>query len=133
MAGMTMEVGLLEYFAELEDPRTRCSPHGLLELLLTAIGAILSGADTWVAVSIWGRAKLAWLRQFLPFANGMTSHDTFGRVFALLDSAVFERCSWPSDGVMTPPAGQPPVPGPSGGHEKHPGLAATRLTFVFQR
>ena len=53
MAGMTMEVGLLEYFAELEDPRTRCSPRGLLELLLTAIGAILSGADTWVAVSVW--------------------------------------------------------------------------------
>ena len=42
-------------------------------------------------------------------------------------------CSWPSDGVTTPPAGQPPGPGPSGGHEKHPGLAATRLTFVFQR
>ena len=86
------QVGLLEHFAELEDPRTRCSPHGLLELLLTAIGAVLSGADTWVAVSVWGRAKLDWLRQFLPFENGIASHDTFGRVFALLDSAVFERC-----------------------------------------
>jgi predicted transposase YbfD/YdcC len=85
-------VGLLAHFADLEDPRTRCSPHGLLELLLTAIGAILSGADNWVAVSVWGRAKLDWLRQFLPFENGMASHDTFGRVFALLDSAVFERC-----------------------------------------
>jgi len=31
-------------------------------------------------------------RQFLPFENGMASHDTFGRVFALLDAAVFERC-----------------------------------------
>jgi len=87
-----MEIGLLEHFAELDDPRTRCSPHGLLELLLTAIGAILSGADNWVAVSVWGRAKLDWLRQFLPFENGIASHDTFGRVFALLDSAVFERC-----------------------------------------
>ena len=42
-------------------------------------------------------------------------------------------CSLPSDGVITPPAGKPPGPGPSGGHEKHPGLAATRLTFVFQQ
>ena len=42
-------------------------------------------------------------------------------------------CSLPSDGVITPPAGKPPGPGPSGGHEKHPGLAAMRLTFVFQR
>ncbi len=41
-------------------------------------------------------------------------------------------CSLPSDGVTTPPAGKPPGPGPSGGHEKHPGLAAARLTFVFQ-
>lgn len=92
MADMTAPAGLMEHFAELEDPRTRCSPHALLELLLTAIGAILSGADTWVAVSVWGRAKLDWLRQFLPFENGIASHDTFGRVFALLDAAGFERC-----------------------------------------
>ena len=42
-------------------------------------------------------------------------------------------CSLPTDGVVTPPIGKPPGPGPSGGHEKHPGLAAARLTFVFQR
>jgi len=84
--------GLLGHFAELDDPRTRRSPHGLTELLLTAICAVLSGADTWVAVALWGRAKLAWLRQFLPFAHGVASHDTFGRVFALLDARVFERC-----------------------------------------
>jgi predicted transposase YbfD/YdcC len=92
MADRMAPAGLMEHFADLEDPRTRCSSHGLLELLLTAIGAILSGADNWVAVSVWGRAKLDWLRQFLPFENGIASHDTFGRVFALLDSAVFQRC-----------------------------------------
>jgi predicted transposase YbfD/YdcC len=62
------------------------------ELLLTAISAILSGADTWVSVALWGRAKLDWLRQFLPFANGIAAHDTFGRVFSLLDASVFEAC-----------------------------------------
>ena len=41
-------------------------------------------------------------------------------------------CSSPPDGVITPPCGEPPGPGPSGGHEQRPGLAATRLTFVFQ-
>ena len=56
------QAGLLGHFAELEDPRTRRSRHGLTELLLTAIGAVLSGADTWVAVALWGRAQLAWLR-----------------------------------------------------------------------
>jgi hypothetical protein len=58
----------------------------LLELLLTAIGA-----DPWVAVSVWGRAKLDWLRQFLPFENGIASRETFCRVFALLDAAVFSH------------------------------------------
>lgn len=83
---------MLEHFANLEDPRTRQSPHSLMELLLTAICAVLSGADSWAGVAFWGRAKLSWLRQFLPFANGAASHDTFGRVFALLDATVFERC-----------------------------------------
>ena len=42
-------------------------------------------------MELWGRAKLPWLRQFLPFGNGIASHDTFGRGFALLDAAVFEQ------------------------------------------
>ncbi len=87
---------LLEHFEDLQDPRSRQSPHDLKELLLTAICAVLSGADTWTAVALWGRSKLDWLRRFLPFENGVASHDTFGRVFALLDAAVFEECfiSW---------------------------------------
>jgi len=42
-------------------------------------------------------------------------------------------CSLPPDGVTTPPSGKPHGPSPSGGHEKRPGLAAARLTLVFQR
>ena len=83
---------ILDHFADLEDPRTRASPHRLEEMLLVAICGILSGADGWAGVALWGHTKLDWLRQFLPFENGSASHDTFGRVFALLDAAVFERC-----------------------------------------
>lgn len=89
---MTASRALLDHFDDLVDPRTRKAPHALDELLLTAISAILSGADTWVSVAVWGRAKLDWLRQFLPFANGIAAHDTFGRVFSLLDASVFEAC-----------------------------------------
>ena len=88
----TDEKAFLEHFADLEDPRSRQSPHSLMELLLTAICGVLCGADSWTGVALWGQAKLSWLRQFLPFANGVASHDTFGRVFALLDAAVFEQC-----------------------------------------
>lgn len=88
----TDQKAFLEHFAELEDPRSRQSPHSLMELLFTAVCGVLCGADSWAGVALWGRAKLDWLRQFFPFAQGVASHDTFGRVFALLDAAVFERC-----------------------------------------
>jgi len=83
---------LLEHFAGLPDPRTRRPAYPLQELLLVAVCAILSGADGWVDVADWGQAKLGWLRRFLPFENGVAAHDTFGRVFALLDAEAFEAC-----------------------------------------
>lgn len=83
---------LLEAFGVLIDPRVRECPHPLDELLLVAICAITSGAEGWVAVAQWGRIKLDWLRGFLGFANGIASHDTFTRVFGLLDAEVFESC-----------------------------------------
>lgn len=86
------EVGVFEAFSQLSDPRVRECAHRLDELLLVALCAVTSGAEGWVAVAEWGRVKLAWLRRFLPFANGIASHDTFTRVFSLLDAEVFEAC-----------------------------------------
>ena len=84
--------GFLSAFEELEDPRSRTCPYPLQELLLVALCAVTSGADDWVSVARWGRLKLDWLRRWLPFDNGIASHDTFGRVFALLDAQRFEEC-----------------------------------------
>jgi predicted transposase YbfD/YdcC len=84
--------GFLQAFEGLEDPRSRACPHRLDELLLVALCAVTSGADSWVTVVEWGAMKLDWLRRWLPFANGVASHDTFGRVFSLLDAKRFEAC-----------------------------------------
>lgn len=84
--------GFLQAFDGLEDPRSRSCAHRLDELLLVALCAITSGADSWVTVVDWGRMKLDWLRRWLPFANGIASHDTFSRVFSLLDAKRFEAC-----------------------------------------
>jgi predicted transposase YbfD/YdcC len=88
----TPTISLLEAFEELNDPRARECAFQLEELLLAAICAVISGAESWTSVVEWSEMKLDWLRQHLPFANGVASHDTFGRVFSLLDAQQFEAC-----------------------------------------
>lgn len=85
-------ISLLEAFEELTDPRARECVHDLEELLLAAICAVISGAESWTSVVEWSEMKLDWLRQHRPFANGIASHDTFGRVFSMLDAQQFEAC-----------------------------------------
>jgi predicted transposase YbfD/YdcC len=83
---------MLQAFEALEDPRSRKCTYPLQELLLVALSAVTSGADDWVSVADWAQLKLQWLRRFLPFDNGIASHDTFSRVFSLLDAPCFEAC-----------------------------------------
>ena len=84
---------LREHFASLPDPRVeRTKRHDLLDIITIALCAVICGADTWVDVELFGRAKLGWLRTFLALPNGIPSHDTFGRVFARLDPRRFEAC-----------------------------------------
>lgn len=82
---------IADHFADLPDPRiVRAKRHELLAIVTIALCAVICGADSWVEVERFGRAKQAWLRTFLPLPNGIPSHDTFGRVFAALDPAAFE-------------------------------------------
>jgi predicted transposase YbfD/YdcC len=89
--------GIVEHFADLEDPRNgRRQDHLLLDIITIAICAVICGADGWVAIEEFGKAKEQWLRTFLKLANGIPSHDTFGRVFAHLDPEQFQTgfVSW---------------------------------------
>ena len=88
---------LVEWLSEIEDPRNGPAlQHNLVELLVVAICAVLSGAESCADMELWGKHKLTWLRGFLKLSNGIPSHDTFSRVFRLLDPKKFEAVfrSW---------------------------------------
>ena len=80
-----LTASLVEHFAGVEDPRLeRKREHLLIDILIIAICAVVCGANDWVAVETFGKAKESWLRKFLVLPNGIPSPDTFGRGFALL-------------------------------------------------
>ena len=78
-------------FGRLRDPRAANAQHNLLDILVIALAATLCGAQCAAEMALFGRSKQALLRQFLRLEHGIPSHDTFSRVFRLLDPAAFER------------------------------------------
>lgn len=60
-------------------------------MLLIALCAIISGADSWTQVAEYGRSRSAWFEQFLQLPNGIPSRDTFGRLFARIDPKGFQN------------------------------------------
>lgn len=91
------KTSIAKHFSSLEDPRIRLKiRHNLIDVIIITICAIICGADDWVDVANYGRAKKGWLKTFLELPRGIPSHDTFGRVFSLLRPEQFEKCflSW---------------------------------------
>src|SRR4051812_26827992 len=85
--------GLAACFAGLTDPRetSRCD-HQLVDILAIAACAVVACAESWEDIELYGRSKQAWLGTFLALPNGIPSHDTFRRVFMLIDPDAFEAC-----------------------------------------
>jgi predicted transposase YbfD/YdcC len=124
-------LSLTEHFASLPDPRVeRTRIHALVDILTIALWATICGADGFVEIEAWGRARQDWLRERLELAGGIPSHDTFNRLFARLDPEAFARCflSWTEAlrEALPPPADAPAAP-PEGSAATSPALTLVAL------
>ncbi len=81
---------LLTHFTVLPDPRAHNVCYKLADILVIAICAVICGADSFVEIEQYGQGKRAWLETFLELPNGIPSHDTFRRVFMLLDAEAWQ-------------------------------------------
>ncbi len=78
---------LVDRFRDVPDFRidNDNKTHLLVDILVSAICAVLGGANSWLAVERFVRAHETWFRSFLELPNGVPSHDTYRRVFLFLD------------------------------------------------
>jgi predicted transposase YbfD/YdcC len=82
---------ILRFFRDLQDPRAANARHPLSDLLSLAIMAVLCGCQGWAGVEAWACGNRRWLETFLDLPHGIPTHDTFDRVFAMLDPLKFEQ------------------------------------------
>ena len=84
---------LLNHCENLEDPRDhRARRHELRNVIFIALSAITGGADSWTDVEMFGNSKREWFENLLDLPHGIPSHDTFGRVFSMLNPEKFQEC-----------------------------------------
>ena len=82
---------LKDHIANVDDPRAENASHLLVDIIIIAICGLICGADSWVEIEEYGKAKRWWFSRFLELPKGIPSHDTFGRVFALIDPQQFRE------------------------------------------
>ncbi len=91
---------IFHHFSSIEDPRVnRQKKHELPDIFFITLSAVICGADNWVAIEEFGNAKKEWFSEQLELTHGIPSHDTFGDVFAAIDTEQFSECfsSWVAD------------------------------------
>ncbi len=96
----TATASIIHHFSTIVDPRVdRRKIHRLSDILFITLCATICGADNWVAIERFGKAKETWLTELLDLEFGIPSHDTLGDVFAAIDVEHFTECfsNWIAD------------------------------------
>jgi len=83
---------MLRLFRDLPDPRVAGKVvHKLHDILVITVCAVISGLEHWTQIEDFARANEQWFKRFLDLPNGIPSHDTFGKVFSVIDPDEFEK------------------------------------------
>ncbi len=83
---------LFDSLEQVPDPRReRTQLHRLVDILVIAVCATICAAETWEEIAEFGHAKESWFKKFLALPNGLPSHDTFRRVFLLINPKKFQE------------------------------------------
>lgn len=91
---------IIKHFSSITDPRIdRRKLHKLQDIFFITLCAVICGADDWVSIELFGESKEAWFTEVLKLENGIPSHDTFGNVFAAINTEQFSECfsRWAAD------------------------------------
>ena len=91
---------IIHHFSSIQDPRVnRQKKHQLQDVFFITLCAVICGADNWVAIEEFGKAKEEWFTKLLELQYGIPSHDTFGDIFAAIDTDEFSKCfsNWVAD------------------------------------
>ncbi len=131
-----MPSSLVETLDSLEDPRVdRTRLHPLTDILVLSVLAVICGADSFVAIALFGQLNEAWLRTFLELPHGIPSYDTLGRVFARLDAARFGEGfrDWVQDTFALTDGQVVPIDGQRvrGSHDRGRGLEPLHLVSAW--
>jgi len=89
---MMKSARIQDHFKELTDPRRRTVTYPLINVVVIAVCAVICGANDFVGIARFGRARREWLSQFLDLKSGIPSHDRFNAIFAAIKPAEFEKC-----------------------------------------
>ncbi|MCM2351413.1 MAG: ISAs1 family transposase, partial [Bacteriovoracaceae bacterium] len=101
---MAKKQSLIEHFMIVSDPRiNRRKKHNLIDIIVIAICGVICSCETWVDIEEYGQSKEDWFKGFLELPGGIPSHDTFGRVFSLIDPIEFQKAfyEWTKSMIQT--------------------------------
>jgi predicted transposase YbfD/YdcC len=92
-----MTCALVEQLQTIADPRRQCAnlKHSVVDIIVLGFCGVLGGCEDFVEIAEWGNVHEAALRTFLDLPHGIPAHDTFNRVFAMLNPSTLQEVRLP--------------------------------------